>query len=164
MILTVYFHYPFPIGKTWFGLFLLGKGTHKGLSIKQISLPEGHFIMPKVYFIGKATSFAVNIGRALCPSNVLLLRCPKFITAWSAYELWPLRHPHLASSRTASASVTMQLTAVRLWKHGDAGERAICGFKRKKSPFRMTFSFGASNRTRTCDTAVNSRVLYRLSY
>ena len=24
--------------------------------------------------------------------------------------------------------------------------------------------FGASNRTRTCDTAVNSRVLYRLSY
>ncbi len=26
------------------------------------------------------------------------------------------------------------------------------------------FLFGASNRARTCDTAVNSRVLYRLSY
>jgi len=24
--------------------------------------------------------------------------------------------------------------------------------------------FGAPNRTRTCDTAVNSRMLYRLSY
>ena len=36
-----------------------------------------------------------------------LLRFPKLITACSVYELWPLRHPHLASSPTGCASVTM---------------------------------------------------------
>ena len=35
----------------------------------------------------------------------------------------------------------------------------------KKTPKKLdVFSSGASNRARTCDTAVNSRVLYRLSY
>ena len=35
----------------------------------------------------------------------------------------------------------------------------------QKRTTRLSGSFhGASNRTRTCDTAVNSRVLYRLSY
>ena len=39
-------------------------------------------------------------------------------------------------------------------------------FQTKNNQRRCFFSgyFGASNRTRTCDTAVNSRVLYRLSY
>ena len=36
--------------------------------------------------------------------------------------------------------------------------------KTKKPSEWMVSLFGASNRTRTCDTAVNSRVLYRLSY
>ena len=34
----------------------------------------------------------------------------------------------------------------------------------KHHPFGWCFVIGAPNRTRTCDTAVNSRVLYRLSY
>ena len=67
-------------------------------------------------------------------SNLWLFSCgaQNLLPAWSAYELWPLHHPHLASSRTASASVTMQLTAVHLWKHGDAGERANLWIQKKK--------------------------------
>ena len=36
--------------------------------------------------------------------------------------------------------------------------------EKRQTPFWVSVFFGASNRTRTCDTAVNSRVLYRLSY
>ena len=35
---------------------------------------------------------------------------------------------------------------------------------KKKTAHRAIFLFGASNRARTCDTAVNSRVLCQLSY
>ena len=46
-------------------------------------------------------------------TNLWLYSCgaQNRLSAWSAERFWPLRHPHLASSRTASASVTMQLTA-----------------------------------------------------
>ena len=42
--------------------------------------------------------------------------------------------------------------------------RAPVGHKKRKSSCCYSFFFGAPNRARTCDTAVNSRVLYRLSY
>ena len=42
--------------------------------------------------------------------------------------------------------------------------RGIFKSKTKTTIQRMVVFVGAPNRTRTCDTAVNSRVLYRLSY
>ena len=46
-----------------------------------------------------------------------VLRCPKFITACSAYEFWPLRHNNLVSSATGSTSVVMpvKLHTHHLW-------------------------------------------------
>ena len=39
-----------------------------------------------------------------------------------------------------------------------------CIAKKKSHDYARDFSYGALNRTRTCDTLVNSQVLYRLSY
>ena len=51
------------------------------------------------------------------------------------------------------------------WGRKIAGARTYWGCQNKKERRKVSlFYFGAPNRTRTYDTAVNSRMLYRLSY
>ena len=57
-----------------------------------------------------------------------------------------------------------QLTAATcLPKHSAIDWIQIKSKRKTPTLLRECFFFGAPNRTRTCDTAVNSRVLYRLS-
>ena len=59
--------------------------------------------------------FVWRQSKGFCPAllryrlalRLFLLRCPKVFSAWSAENFRPLRHPHLASYPTGSASVTI---------------------------------------------------------
>ena len=59
-----------------------------------------------------------------------------------------------------------QITAAFRYCNTVSQARELCrgADRNKKTAHRAIFLFGASNRTRTCDTAVNSRVLCQLSY
>ena len=73
----------------------------------------------------------------------------------------PFRLPFIRHWRqSGSMQITAADTALETQLHS---LNQIYRAKRKTTQM-SGFLFGASNRTRTCDTAVNSRVLYRLSY
>ena len=59
----------------------------------------------------------------------------------------------------------LQITAaIRLPKHTVVGSKRYVKMPKKNTTLMGGVFFGASSRTRTYDHAVNSRMLYRLSY
>ena len=93
-----------------------------------------------------------------------LLRCPtmRSLVAWRIRR--PLRQPLARCIIHRMRSQGLQFTAAtRLPKHSFTGTNPAKNAN-KKTTLLGGFFVGASSRTRTYDTAVNSRVLYRLSY
>ena len=72
-------------------------------------------------------------------------------------------HPFFCHRQRGTVS---QLTAAFRYCNTVSQARELCrgADRNKKTAHRAIFLFGASNRARTCDTAVNSRVLCQLSY
>ena len=73
-------------------------------------------------------------GEGFEPTKALL-RCPKRMTAWSAYALWPLRHPPLAVSPTGRASAMMPRKPVGRWTVKTLSRK----HKRKSTPTGVLF-------------------------
>ena len=87
--------------------------------------------------------------------------------AWLARPPLSLRDisPTLWGNRPPDAGHDEPVNSrVRLYSYGGTSQKSYFKSKKKTTTDWWSFLFGASNRTRTCDTAVNSRVLYRLSY
>ena len=95
-------------------------------------------------------------GQKYCRATVLGADVALCISSCSS-------HPFFCHRQRGTVS---QLTAALRFCDAMSQVRELCrgADRNKKTAHRAIFFVGASNRARTCDTAVNSRVLCQLSY
>ena len=85
------------------------------------------------------------------------------LLAWSASQSSVFAHSHLSLFPPPAAGGREPVNSRGTRLNAVTQEQTTLKAK-QKTTLTGGLLFGASNRTRTCDTAVNSRVLYRLSY
>ena len=85
---------------------------------------------------------------------------------WICCRQLPLPHCIATTKQFTGLFCLRQITAALRFCDAMSQVRELCrgADRNKKTAHRAIFFVGASNRARTCDTAVNSRVLCQLSY